>query len=105
MSCSDITVQRLAEYVAHIARGGKGNLGNEKIANHCAKLGVEMTGKKHTLETHAKMMSKAQTGRKHTLEALGKKHTHETCTKMSETTKSKKQPTETCAKISVNFNF
>jgi hypothetical protein len=102
LSCSDLTVQHLAEYFAH--RGGKGNLGRVLTAKTCAKLSKAMMGKKHTLESRAKM-SMAKTGtkrKKHTLESraklskamMGKKHTLESRAKMSmaKTGKKPKKP-------------
>ena len=105
VSCSDLTVQHLAEYFAH--RGGKGNLGKVLTAETCAKISVAMTGKKHTAESITKL-SEAHTGKKHTAETLakmseamtGKKHTAESRAKMSEARTGKKHTAETLAKMS-----
>jgi hypothetical protein len=80
LSDSDITVQNLAVYYAH--RGGKGNLGKEKTAVHCAnisnvKLGKKFThrggkgnlGKKFTA-VHCANISNAKFGKKFTCRAL-----------------------------------
>jgi len=64
---SDITVQHLTVFFAH--RGGKGNLGKEKTADHRAKI----RGKKHSTATRAKI-SEAK---------MGMKRTAATCAKIS----------------------
>jgi hypothetical protein len=81
---SDITVQHLTVYFAH--RGGKGNLGKKRSAEHCAKIGEAMTGKKLSAEHRAKL--------------TGKKRSAEHCAKISEALTGKKLSAEHCAKIS-----
>ncbi len=72
VSCSNLTVQHLAEYFAHRGgKAGKGNLGKVFTAETCAKLSFVMTGRKHTAETIAKI-SKTKMGRKHTAEPIAK---------------------------------
>ena len=60
ISVSDITIQHLTVYFA--SRGGTGNLGKEKTADHRAKISEAMTGKKHSPGTCAKI-SEAMTGK------------------------------------------
>ena len=56
---SDITVQHLTVFFAH--RGGKGNLGKEKTADHRANISEAMTGKEKTAD-HRANISEAMTG-------------------------------------------
>jgi hypothetical protein len=108
LSCSNLTVQHLAEFFSH--RGGKGNLGKVLTAETCAKISVAMTGKKHSAKSRAKM-SEAKTGKKHTDKARakmskaqtgkkGKKHTAETIAKISKAKTSKKHTDKARAKMS-----
>ncbi len=98
VSCSDLTVQHLAEYFSH--RGGKGNLGKVLTAEVRAKISEAMMGKRknHTAESIAKI-SEAMTGRKHSDKTIAKmreaktgvKRTAETRAKISETMSNKKR--------------
>ena len=100
VSCSDLTVQHLAEYFAH--RGGKGNLGKVLTDEVRAKISEAMTGKKHTAESIA-----ARTGMKRTAETCakiseantGRKHTAKSIAKMSEAMTGRKRSAETIAKM------
>jgi hypothetical protein len=58
---SDITVQHLTVYFAH--RGGKGNLGKKRSAEHCAKISEALTGKKLSAE-HCAKISELKKGKK-----------------------------------------
>ena len=61
ISVSDITVQHLTVYFAH--RGGKGNLGKKRSAEHCAKISEALTGKKLSAE-HCAKISELKKGKK-----------------------------------------
>jgi len=81
ISGSDITIQQLTVYFAH--RGGKGNLGKKRSADHRAKMNQAMD--------HRANMSKAK---------MGKKRSAETRAKMSKAMMGKKCSAKTRAKMS-----
>ena len=70
ISVSEITVQHLTVYFA--SRGGKGNLGKKRTAEHCARISKGLKGKKRSAAT---------------------------CARLSEAKKSKKLSVATCAKM------
>jgi hypothetical protein len=53
ISGSDITIQHLTVYFSH--RGGKGNLGKKRSANHRAKISKAKMGKKLSADHRAKI--------------------------------------------------
>jgi len=122
ISVSDITVQHLTVFFAH--RGGKGNLGKKRSAEHCARISEGKKGKKYSAATCARIsegnlgkklsaatcarISEGKKGKKHSAEHcarisegnLGKKRSAATCARISEGKKGKKRSAEHCARIS-----
>jgi hypothetical protein len=86
ISVSEITVQHLTVYFA--SRGGKGNLGKKRTAEHCARISEGLKGKKRSAATCAKIGKTLQ----------GKKHSAATRAKISETRR-KKHSAATRAKM------
>jgi hypothetical protein len=105
ISVSEITVQHLTVYFA--SRGGKGDLGKKRSAEHCARISEGKKGKKSSAE-HCARISEALQGKKHSAEHCarisegkkGKKHSAEHCARISEGKKGKKSSAEHCARIS-----
>jgi hypothetical protein len=88
ISVSDITVQHLTVYFA--SRGGKGNLGKKRSAEHCARISEGKKDKKLSAE-HCARISKGNSGNK-----LSAEH----CARIGEGKKGKKRSAKTCARIS-----
>jgi hypothetical protein len=88
ISVSDITVQHLMVYFA--SRGGKGNLGKKRSAEHCARISEGKKDKKLSAE-HCARISKGNSGNK-----LSAEH----CARIGEGKKGKKRSAKTCARIS-----
>ena len=65
ISVSDITVQHLTVFFA--SRGGKGNLGKKRSAEHCARISEGKKGKKRSAAACARI-SEGKKGRKLTAE-------------------------------------
>jgi hypothetical protein len=105
ISVSDITVQHLTVYFA--SRGGKGNLGKKRSAEHCARISEGKKDKKLSAE-HCARISKGNSGNKLSAKHCarisegkkGKKYSADHCARISEGKKGKKLSAEHCARIS-----
>ena len=105
ISVSDITIQHLTVYFA--SRGGTGNLGKEKTADHRAKISEAMMSKENSADHRAKISegmmgteNSAATRAKISKAMTGKKHSARTCAKISEAMTGKENSAKTRAKIS-----